>query len=357
MIKNLTSHQVLLIAIAAILLLMAAFSFYLLQDPSAPLPFAPIPATATATLSRSTPALTTRPSDTPLPTRQTSYTPFATLLTPPPSANPSTISPGPETAAPNSSQTVTPGTTAPLSTSTKSATPTRTASVTANPATPSITPSPTITDTLSPGEVGVTGRVLRNEIPSGNVSVEFKDDVAPRRSSTNHDGYYWFTSLAPGTAFSLTFDQAGNPALSSAINITSLAWLEGTLPTNISPIITLPDLEISIDLDDIFFELQTPTDGAAYSSAVISSSNKIQFIWNPYTSGGPYHVELGPHGSDQPIWTSSQDTSLYTFWDGKLDNGNHITQGTYWWRVAITRPLGNYTEVIFTQPWDIQFNP
>jgi hypothetical protein len=355
MIKNLTSHHVLLLAIAAILLLMAAFSLYLLQNPSAPLPFVPVPATITATLSPPTQSLISRPSDTPLPTRQTSYTPFATLLTSPPS----TISPGLGTTVANPSQTITPATTVPSQASTKLPSPTtaHTPSATVHPATPSITPSPTITNTLSPGEVGVTGRVLRNEIPSGNVSVEFKDDVAPRRSSTNHDGYYWFTSLAPGTAFSLTFDQAGNPALSSAINITSLAWLEGTLPTNISPIITLPDLEISIDLDDIFFELQTPTDGAAYSSAVINSSNKIQFIWNPYTSGGPYHVELGPHGSDQPIWTSSQDTSLYTFWDGTLDNGNHITQGTYWWRVAITRLLGNYTEVIFTQPWDIQFNP
>jgi hypothetical protein len=356
MIKNLTSHQVLLIAIAAILLLMAAFSFYLLQDPSAPLPFAPIPATATATLSRSTPALTTRPSDTPLPTRQTSYTPFATLLTPPPSANPSTISPGPETAAPNSSQTVTPGTTAPLSTSTKSATPTRTASVTANPATPSITPSPTITDTLSPGEVGVTGRVLRNGIPLENTIVEFKDDVAPRRSTTNHNGYYWFVTLAPGTAFILTFDQADNPMLTSVSSVTSLAWLEGSLPRNINSI-SLPDFEISIDLADIFFEPQAPRDGAVYSSAVISSSNPIQFVWSSYNTGGSYHVELGPHGSDQPTWISSQVTSLYIMWDGILDNDNHITQGTYWWRVAFTRPLGNYTEVIFTQPWDIQFNP
>ena len=75
--KNLTKNQILLIVIATVLLLLAAFSFYLLQDPTAPLPFVPPPPTSTFTPLPATPTDTPTPSATPIPTRRTSYTPFA----------------------------------------------------------------------------------------------------------------------------------------------------------------------------------------------------------------------------------------------------------------------------------------
>ncbi len=351
MLKNLTSNQLLLIALAAVLFLMAAFSFYLLQDPSAPLPFAPAAASSTPTPPIPSQTLTQPPSSTPIPTRQTSYTPFATLLTPvlsgpatliPPTKN----SEGVGTTTSNPSTTVLPGGATPSKSPTRSVT----------SATLSVTTSPTITETLTLGEHGVTGRVLQNGTPVANVVVGFEDDVAPRQSTTNPTGHYWFTTLAPGTTFSLTFHQRDNTQLNPASGITSLARIRGTLPIQAN-IIDLPDFEISINLNGMIFELQTPMDGAAYSASVISSSNPIQFIWTLYSLGGSYHIEIGSQGSDQPLWTSSQIASTNYMWDGTLSDGTHITQGTYWWRVAVTKSLGNYVVVIFTQPWDLVFNP
>lgn len=49
--------------------------------------------------------------------------------------------------------------------------------------------------------------------------------------------------------------------------------------------------------------------------------------------------------------------STNMMWNGTLDDGTHISQGAYWWRVAATKSLGNYVQVIFTQQSDIQFTP
>src|SRR4030042_1907943 len=75
--KNLPKNQIFLIIIAHVLLLLAAFSFYLLQDPTAPLPFVPPPPSSTITPLPPSPSYTAEPSATSMPTRQTSYTPFA----------------------------------------------------------------------------------------------------------------------------------------------------------------------------------------------------------------------------------------------------------------------------------------
>ena len=341
MIKNITSNQLLLIALAAVLFLIAAFSFYLLQDPSAPLPFAPPASTSTPTPPQPSQTLTPQPSNTPVPTRQTSYTPFAALLTPSLSG-----SQGATTTIPNPPATIVPGGLTP------SKSPTRSVTVTIQ----STAASPTITETLTLGEQGVTGRVLQNGTPVANVVVQFEDDVAPRKSTTNPTGHYWFTTLAPGTTFSLTFLQSDNPQLNPAPNITSLAMIRGTLPTGVN-IIDLPDFEIGINLNGMVFELQTPVDGAAYSASGTGSTVPLPFIWTLYGLGGSYHIELGPHGSDQRIWTSAQIASTNYSWSGTLNDGTHITEGAYWWRVAVTRSLGNYVVVIFTQPWDLLFNP
>lgn len=336
-IKNLSSTHLLLVAIAAVLLLVAAFSFYLLQDPSATLPFSAPPATSTPSFTA--PTLTIQPSETSTPTRHTTYTPFATRYTPTSTGNP------PVTIAPTTQ--IVPGPTT---------TPSRTFSITVTPTTSSITPSPTITQTLSLGETGVTGRIVLNGTPVANAVVEFKDDVAARRSSTNQSGHYWFTTLAPGTAFSLTFNQSVNPQMTPAASLTSLAWIEGTLPLGVNPI-DMPDFEISINLNGMLYSLESPVDGATYSASHINDSSPIPFVWSIYNLGGSYHIELGPNGSTQPSWTSSELSSTHYMWDGTLDNGNHIAQGAYWWRVAAKRSLSNYVIVISTQPWDIVFNP
>ncbi len=354
MIKNLTTNQLILIAMAAALLLVASFSFYLLQNPTAPLPFAPPPATSTSTPPSQALVESAIPNS-PSPTRQTSYTPLAAFITP---ALSTTAEPPTPVAPPGSG---TPSATL-ASPTAPQPTPSGTSVVTGTPPSGTVSPSPTrstsptATATLSAGEIGVTGRVIQNGTPKPNVLVSFADDAAPRQALTNAGGHYSFITLAPGTNFTLTFKQSDNPGLTPITEIASLGWIEGTLPAGVNPI-DIPDLEVSINLNGSLFELLTPGDGAPYSASAISASNPLQFSWSQYGQGGSYSVELGPNGINQPTWVSNQLASTSAMWNGTLTDGTHIAAGNYWWRVAVTKSLGNYILVIYTQQFDLTFNP
>ncbi len=354
MIKNLSPTHLLLITLAAVLLILSAVAFRLLQDPSASSPFITPQMTGTSTALPTVPGNTTEPT-VPTPTRQTSYTPLAANKTP---------NPSPPTPFPPPGQVTRPGLTGtPTNTLPANTTPRRTPSPPVATASASTSPSvtqpgttPSATITLSPGEFGVTGRLIQNGTPVPSVVVTFADDSAPRQAATNQGGHYWFITLAPGTDFTLTYDQADNPDLTPAAQVASLAYLKGTLPLN-QDIIDLPDIELSLNLNGMLFELIGPVDGAAYSAASISDSSKLQFTWSLYNQGGSYHIELGQTGSEEAIWTSGTITSSTYSWNGTLDDGLHITEGTYWWRVGVTKSAANYVEVIYTQPFDLMINP
>lgn len=353
MLKNLTVNQVFLIALATVLLLLAAASFYLLQDPSAPLPFAAQPSTQTVRPNPPSSTWTPSPSPSSLPTRQTSYTPFST---------PGTSTSTQETTGEISGTPVT-GTLAPTST----ASATQSAGTTPLPPTISLTgtttatqsgdtTTPTGTATLIAGEHAVTGRVVHNSTQVANVVVSFSDDDPERQVKTNSGGHYNFTTLAPGTNFFLQFNRAQNPQVTPVAEVASLAWIEGTLPTGVD-VISLPDLEVSLNLGGMIFELETPTDGSAYSAASIGPNNPIQFNWTLFNQGESYFVELGAAGSDEPLWVSDDITVTNLMWNGTLDSGSHISAGSYWWRVGTSKPLASYYFYAYTPNNDILFNP
>jgi hypothetical protein len=349
MVKNLTTNQIILIAIASLLLLLAAFSFFLLQDPSAPLPFAPPTPTSTMTPLPPTPTETPAPSATSIPTRRTSYTPFA--------------SPGVTDNGTPLEGTITPATVVPTNgTKTVSVVPNRTITpgfpTSTSTLPPNITPSfsPTASQTLTAGQYLVTGRVVQKGSPIANVIVEFTDDDPARKAKTDSGGYFSFITLAPGTAFNLAFKQADNPQLTPVPEIASLARIEGTLPHGDNTI-DLPDLEVSINIEGIIFSLVIPVDGATFSAKVISLSNPIQFSWTIYNQGDSYYSELGPHGDNEPVWISGNTTLTSLMWNGILSDGSHISQGSYWWRAGVNKTLGNYELTAFTHEWDLIFNP
>jgi hypothetical protein len=362
MFKNITTNQIILIVMATVLFLLAAFSFYLLQDPSAPIPFAPPPPSSTVTPLPPSPTNTSAPSSTSTPTRQTSYTPFA---------SPATTSPGTPPEVTGTSETVSPSpggtTTPPLPGSTSTIQPPATATTPFTPrpvtSTPSFTPRPataTVTPTPSKtriaGEYEVTGRVIQNGTPVENVVVEFADDAPPRKGTSSSGGHYSFITLAPGTTFTLAFKQVDNPQLTQVPEIAPLAWIEGTLPTGID-IIDLPDLEVSLNIEEMNFELLTPVDGTTFSAAIISATNPIQFVWTLYNEGDSYYVELGANGSEEPLWISNETALTNWWWNGTLDDGSHISVGAYWWHVAVKKTLGNYDLIVFTQKSDLVFSP
>ena len=107
----------------------------------------------------------------------------------------------------------------------------------------------------------------------------------------------------------------------------------------------------------MLFALSSPVDGAAYSAAAINTSNPAPIQLVAVQPGRFIPVEVGPSGVDQPTFVSSQLAATSYMWDGTLTDGTHIIAGNYWWRVAVTKSLGNYVLVIYTQQFDLSFNP
>lgn len=350
MLKNLSTPQLLLIVLASLVLLLAAFSFYLLQDPTAPLPFAPPPPPSTFTPLPPTLTFTPSPSSTTIPTRQTSYTPFAS----PPVTESITTTEMMDAPTPVLPVTSVTPFSLPTNTSTVQPSPPNPNPLTATPSPTGSTPSPS--QTLAPGEYEVTGRVVQNGTPIANVIVAFTDDDPSRKRTTNSGGHYSFITLAPGTFFTLEFVQSDNPQLTPVPNFSSLAWLEGSLPTG-NTHIELPDLEVSLSVDGMNFVLLTPVDRSSFSANAISQSNPLQFVWSLYNDADSYHIELGELGTDVPLWFTSETALTNLMWNGTLDDGTHITDGTYWWSVVASKALGSYKQIVFTQKFTLIFTP
>jgi len=350
-----TSSELLLIGLAALVFLLAALGLFLLQNPQAPLPWV-----KTATFTPAVSAIGSQPITIevipPTITSRTSYTPFATRLTiEAPTPSPSSDSTPTTDTTPSASQTV-----GPTPSGTLAATPTITPTFmpgTLQPTnTSTFTPIPTASATLSPGESGISGRVVLNGSPVSGVSVSFRDDQPARSSLTDTQGRYWFTTYAIGVDFLLAFEQSVNTSYTSVATVASTVLLYGYLPAG-SSVIILPDLEIGLVLNGQSFEPTTPIDGASYNSAVISSANPLQFTWTTYNQADFYYVELYSSDSDVLLWGSENTTSTSVMFNGTLDDGTHISAGTYKWYVAANRAINDYTLTVYTKPRSLLINP
>jgi hypothetical protein len=340
-------NLVALIGLAALAFLLAAAGLYLLRNPQARLPWVVDSPTAESARPTLSPTGTPQPTDTRI--YIPSYTPFVTRLPTEPLPTTPVAYPPPALETPTSlaspvlSQTASADTPGPSLTLTSTAT-----------NTPALTPS--ITPTLEPGQFGISGRVVQNGTPLSGVTVSFIDDQPSRSAVTAADGQYWFTTLAIGASFTLSFNLDENLQLSPSAQLASTAFLQGFLPGS-SPVINLPDLEISLLLDGHSFEPLSPLDGAGFDRDVIAPPNPIQFTWTTYNFADYYFVELRTSEKDEVLWTSPRTTSTNVMFDGELDDGTHIPADTYAWFVIASRPAGIYRLTVYTLPREMVITP
>jgi hypothetical protein len=354
-----TSNELLvLIGLIAFIFLLAALGLFMLSSPGrSSLP------EASSSPGQVASARTITPEDTGgtlTNTPRTSYTPFATRLTVIPEAptefpaptEPPAIESTPGSATP----TATTGPYPPPATQPVDATPTPTLANSTPSATPVYTLTPGPSPTLAPGQTGISGRVVQNNAPLAGVVVSFRDDQPSRTAVTDAQGRYWFTTLAIGIDFVLTFEQATNPQLASSTQIASTALIYGYLPTS-TTVVNLPDLEISVVLNGLTFEPTIPVDGAVFNATNITNNNPIQLAWTAYPQVEYYYAELSSLNTDELLWGSENTTLTNVMFDGTLDDGTKITAGSYYWVVAANRPSGNYYLTIYSQLRDIVINP
>ena len=260
-----TSNELLvLIGLIAFIFLLAALGLFMLSSPGrSSLP------EASSSPGQVAFTRTITPDGTLTNTPRTSYTPFATRLTVMPET-PTLAPPTPE----HPHRQPTPGSATPTATTGPyplpatqpvNATPTPTSANSTPSATPVYTLTPGPSPTLAPGQTGISGRVVQNNAPLAGVVVSFRDDQPSRTAVTDAQGRYWFTTLAIGIDFVLTFEQSTNPQLASSTQIASTALIYGYLPTS-GTVVNLPDLEISVVLNGQTFEPTIPVDGAVFSA-------------------------------------------------------------------------------------------
>lgn len=358
-------RQIILLAgIVAAVLLLAALGLYLIQNPAAPLPWEKPTASPTITLPPTVTGTTT-PTITDTPTRRVSYTPRLPTNTPQPSetATPTTIPTTQVIPTATTAPTFThlPPTNTPEPTRTRSAH-TKTPTLTQEASTPTGTTAAdtaTPTATLPSGTVQVGGRMLVNGAPVvQGVLVKFEiENVTTLTTTTDANGYYTFTmSVNSGFNFAATFDQSKNEQFYPGEQITLWAWIAGLIP---APNITakLPDLEISLTPGGNTFQPLTPANGASVSVEPLSSTNPLRFEWNAYPQADRYWFDLTLDGQTETTWQSTEVTTTYFNFNGKVTPTEKISPGNYHWSVGALQYIDTYTVYAYSHPFSLIFTP
>ena len=250
--------------------------------------------------------------------------------------------------------TVTPEPTATLEPSTATPEPTLTLAPTPTPLPITPTPSPVATSlptaTSTPVlATQISGCVKQDGQSVGmGVSVELEMQSVITSVLTDFNGCYTFQAIfAPGK-FSVAFSHQSNSQITGP-NIVHWAWLDGVLlDTGIT--LTLPDLDISLEINSQHFTPISPTDGASIAIDQISLENPLLFEWQPYDDASSYWVDLGLLDDTVPVWQSTKlRTNLAEFY-GNLDGTGYIQAGSYWWSIGCQTRIDVYNFIVYTPP-------
>ena len=343
------------------ILLLAAIGLFLIQSPDSPLPWEEITPTSSDTAIPPSPTATETLVPTSTGTRRPTRTAALLSDTPAPTSTktaPSSPTPAATTALPSATHTA-----AAISTATATQAPP------ASSPTPSETPlPPTVTDTPEPAAttaptatlsptpmeepILVTGRVVDQDTPIAGVTITL-EGLTVLTTVTDANGAYQFQVDWVDEYFSVVFSLESNPQLSPSSNYVAWSWIEGLLAGDIE----IPDLEISAAPKGDLFEQTLPVDGSSYSAAQISFDTPITFEWADYPQAEQYWVDLGRQGEEDPVWGSLPVIDELVDFDGKLNNGAKISEGTYWWAVGTLRSAPGFRFMAYTQNWTLVITP
>jgi hypothetical protein len=117
-----------------------------------------------------------------------------------------------------------------------------------------------------------------------------------------------------------------------------------------SMVITLPDMELSLNVNGKFFQPSAPPDG---TSIPRSQASGTLFVWGAYYEPPSYTVYLYDIAAQGFAWTSSPTDSNNIIYLPQYPPAS----GDYWWIVEAHLKVGNFDIRIDTQPFDLTFTP
>jgi hypothetical protein len=208
-------------------------------------------------------------------------------------------------------------------------------------------PLPTDTPTPTPSAPGrISGRLLLDGTPASDVTLRLEDhanDVVAQ-TKVKADGGYVFLDLEPSTqGYNLVFAQKWNKQY-KIDQVISWGWI-GPVAVGSGMNVELPDFDISLQ----GFGQVSPEPNATVSAAALSHENPLEFEWRAHPQAVAYWVDLA-HGEEtdqEVIWQSSLSQRDSLPFDGKLEDGEHIQTGEYWWGVGARSDSGPYPVTLY----------
>ena len=352
-----------LMAGIASILLLAALGLYLVQgldkQGSETVPTSTSTATTTQTQTLvATSTGTRRPTrtpvlltDTPAPvdTEEPPSSPTATTTTLPPTTSPTQASTSTATATQEQTRH-------PTRTSTETQVPPTVTGTPASDATAS--PTPTMSPTPPSSFFNLTGRVVNRDTAVEDVTITLEVDISSSETevmttTTGVDGTYQFQVVWTSKPYAIVFSLEANPQLSPTGDYLAWSWIEGLILGDIEA----PDLEINATPRNDHFVQTEPADGTSLSASQITFQNPLTFGWIAYPQAEQYWVDISPQGQNDPVWTSIPVMDLTVNFDGDLDNGTKISEGTYWWAVGALISEPGFNIYTYTHNWTLVITP
>lgn len=199
------------------------------------------------------------------------------------------------------------------------------------------------TPTATTGKI--SGRVVFNGAPAGGVNLTLEDrgTMTIAAVQTSQDGTFSLVDLPPYLdGYNLVFTQEANQQY-AVDQVVSWAWV-GWIPINAGDNVVLPDFEIGL----AGLSLINPAPDSLYIASAISPGSPLLFEFSPYPGASSYWVDLSQGEQQAWVWQSPLTGSPPVVFEGRLFGGVPIQPGDYWWAVGAQKPLGAYTQTVYS---------
>lgn len=217
------------------------------------------------------------------------------------------------------------------------------------------TPIPTATDvpdTPTPEAVGIRGKILVDGSSEGGIRLQLENQSYQviAETETNDNGEYEFDDVSSSDeGYNILFSSQANSRYGESV----ISWgAVGPIRVD-NRLIEVADFDVSLR----GFEQVNPSPNSNASVHSILSGDSLTFEWTTYPSASGYWIDLTAGEQMAVVWQSSLVDGTSIKFDGRLNNGQNIEPGNYWWGVGIQQNMGDYTITRYSYLPALNVNP
>ncbi len=199
--------------------------------------------------------------------------------------------------------------------------------------------------TPTPSTGSISGRVVLNGAPASGVNLTLEDrgNLTIASAQSGADGSFTLSNLPVyQDGYNLVFSQEVNQQF-ALDQVVSWAWL-GRIPVGAGVSVVLTDFEIGL----AGLSLLNPAPDSSYSVSSITPGNPLLFDFSSYPGATSYWVDISRGEEKSWVWQSPLVGGPPVTFEGMLFGGAPMQPGDYWWAVGVQKPLGAYTQTVYS---------